>query len=198
MTDYTTILPGDDRELQRMLCPHANPSGGTPYDRVHLDIEEGGAVSLTIRTCYGGDGTPIEIWLGRRLRYILDAGTDAAWLREALADGGEIAALIDRIVAGHTIEWDGSNHRGRLTEDAREASGRLDLLLSEAPLYSGDWSDAETWLIGDRSLSAVARELGDDATAQDLIDRAERDGWIITDGLGGMEAALEQVRAAGA
>jgi hypothetical protein len=33
--------------------------------------------------------------------------------------------LIDRIIAGHTVEWDGSNFVGRLTEDARDACDEI-------------------------------------------------------------------------
>lgn len=195
MTDYTSILPATDLDLQRILCVDMGPSG-TPYDRVHLDIDEDGAVSLTTRTYYGGDSTPMEIWHGRTLRYTVNPGADAEWLREHLAEGGELATLIDRIVAGHSVHWDGSNHVGRLTDEAQDASERLDALLSDAPLYSGSWSDAETWLIGDRRLADIAREIDADTTAQDLVSQAEGDGWIITDGIGGMESALQQVREA--
>ncbi len=33
-------------------------------------------------------------------------------------------------------------------------------------------------------------------TAEDLLAQAESDDWIVTDGLDGMRAALDQVRAA--
>ena len=43
----------------------------------------------------------------------------------------EIRPLLEEIAAGHSIEWNGSNHVGRFTEEADEARERLMKRLSE-------------------------------------------------------------------
>jgi hypothetical protein len=51
-------------------------------------------------------------------------------LRMDLAEGGKLSPLIDCIRAGYSEEWDGSNTKGRLNEDAQDASDDLEHALS--------------------------------------------------------------------
>jgi hypothetical protein len=46
----------------------------------------------------------------------------------------EIRPLLEEIAAGHSIEWNGNNHVGRLTEEAQEARDTLD-----ERLHRTDW-----------------------------------------------------------
>jgi hypothetical protein len=125
-------------------------------ERWSLVIEEDGAVSLRCRTYYGGDGTPFDEWHNRTLRYTITGQVlDNERLREDLAEGGKLALLIDRIKAGHSVVWDGSNHVGKLTQDARDAEEDLSHALDSGD-YADDSSalwDAGEWLSADGSNS---------------------------------------------
>src|SRR4051812_39921383 len=117
MVDYTHILPAD---AQRVLssCGRYGHQHDQPYDEAAIVI---------------GDGVPMNEWHGLVLAYPLPPDTDAEWLREALAEGGELAVLIDRLVAGHETRWNGSNYVGRLDADALEASEALSFALQDVP-----------------------------------------------------------------
>ncbi len=98
MTDYSNIVTDDIRILE------ANSNGGTPYDTLVLDIDEGGDVSLWTNTVYGSsDGIPFDVWHGRTRRYLLAKGPGVVhldYLRDMLCDGGKLSVLIDRVIAG--------------------------------------------------------------------------------------------------
>jgi hypothetical protein len=101
---------------------------------VHLIIDPEDR-EVSVGTYSPGQGTPMRTWLGRDIHITI-----------ARPDGGEIDAeelikraedpetttgrLIREIMDGHTVEWDGSNTRGYLTDEARDAlmalSERLD------------------------------------------------------------------------
>ena len=107
MTDYSNILPSDPKEAQIMLSDTGSNLAPTPYNQVLLLIHESGDVSLESRTYYGGDGTPMSEWHRRRLTFSVASGADAEALSDELAEGGALARLIDRVIAGHSVEWDG-------------------------------------------------------------------------------------------
>ena len=48
----------------------------------------------------------------------------------------EIRPLLEEIAAGHSVEWNGNNNVGRLTEDAQEARERL-----MQRLWQTDWEN---------------------------------------------------------
>ena len=112
---------------------------------------------------------------------------DADQLREAL-EGEAYQSLLRRVCDGHEIVWDGQNHRGNLSEDARDAwdelrcnlendwdddyeysgvEGYLDALSPSEwiPDLAGDsWADAT-----DEQLAALAAQITRDCEEQDLI-----------------------------
>jgi hypothetical protein len=132
MTDYSKIVPRiktltrDPRDTS--CCPHS-------WEDAALLITLDGHVIFSVRDWYGGDRPPMDECHERDLRYVIAdakhgmATIDTAELRRDLRDGGKLSTLIDRIIAGHTVEWDGSNMRGRMTDDAREASDDLESAL---------------------------------------------------------------------
>lgn len=136
MTDYSHIVTDDHRVIE------GNTNGGTPYDKLHIEINEDGVVSMFTRYYVGGDGVPITEWHKRDLVYTVAQGPavialDA--LRADLAEGGKLSVLIDRIKAGHETEFDGSNMVGRLSADADLASRELEEALN-GPIHG--WGDA--------------------------------------------------------
>ncbi|KAA0677637.1 hypothetical protein [Roseomonas genomospecies 6] len=171
MTDYTAIV-FDSLLLER--TPADTSLACRSHEAALLMIDEHGQVSISTRTYDGDAGTPAAEWHRRTLTYHLaDAqggarALDIARLKTDLADGGRLAILIDRIRAGHSVEWDGSNHVGRLTEDAQDAESELrDLINDDAYASTVEVWDAGIWLIGNNSDQEVLRELGLTTSATD-------------------------------
>jgi hypothetical protein len=191
IVDYTYILPAD---AQRVLssCGRYGHQHDQPYDEAAIVIGDG--VRLRVRTLYGSDGVPMNEWHGLVLAYPLPPDTDAEWLREALAEGGELAVLIDRLVAGHETLWNGSNYVGRLNADALEAGEALSFALQDVPKSPMELWDAEEWLHGvGTSPEDIIAELRL-TTPEQMLAEAESDGTIIiAGGLDGMREAYRKI-----
>lgn len=86
-----------------------------------------------------GPGTPFRIWHGRAIRWAIPALTTEA--AEALLE--EILPLAQRVVEGYECRWDGSNHVGKLDEDAQEAAEAI------RDLCDRDWSEWEVLSVWD-------------------------------------------------
>ncbi|MCB0252146.1 MAG: hypothetical protein KDI55_00270 [Anaerolineae bacterium] len=184
MTDYTHLVTNDIRILS------------TPYDELILDIEED-AVSLHVRTIHGGDGIPFDVWHRRTRRFTLATGAcviDQHALRHDLADGGQLSTLIDRIQAGLTVEWDGSNMRGHLTEDASDTESILESMIYNGRLSYADesWSiwDEIDWIADDsrttitaattdEEIDAYLEEVRSDATSHNVVLTGDARDWLI-------------------
>jgi len=75
--------------------------------------------------------TPVEVHHGHVLCWRIGDDDGPTVYREQGVREMIAAALplLDRIAAGHHIEWDGSNHVGQLTPDARKADSDLESLI---------------------------------------------------------------------
>lgn len=180
-----------------------------PDDRAALlagAINEHNAPALTLdprdRTgwlaaAYGagsGDGTPANIWHGIVLRTWLPTLTDPLAVREYL-ESEEGAALLDRIAAGHDVEWDGANHVGVTTADADEAIRLLDDALTGGRFLLHEESagiyDHDEWfaLVMDRE-----RDEDGDTTAItiDVASVVRIDAATTDDALAALAARLDE------
>jgi hypothetical protein len=76
-----------------------------------------------------GNAMPMEVWHGVQIRIgvppCVDPGMITEWLESEKAQ-----ILLGRIIAGHRVEWDGSNHRGRMSEDSVSALEELEYELA--------------------------------------------------------------------
>ena len=180
MTDYSDLVDDAFRVLE------GNSNGSTPYDELILEIEED-AVTLSTMTRYGGDGVTMDVWNGRTRQFFLAEGAcvlDLDKLRADMKDGGKLAVLIDRIKAGLSVDWDGSNMKGRLTEDARDASDELGSLVDGRNRYVDDqWSvwDESDW-IADLASSTITAHSTDeeiDAFLAEYRATAESDCVVL-------------------
>jgi hypothetical protein len=164
-----------------------------------LLLIEDGRVSLDIRDYFGGDGVPEAEWHRRRLALHLAKGpmiVDPDRLRTVLEQSRQ---LIELVVAGHSVEWDGSNRVGRLTDDADEALYALDDHFRRADLADDSlmlWTVAD-W-IGSTSLADLGLDAGSDdaairAAAADLRHTARTDGIILMDDYALEDALRERV-----
>jgi hypothetical protein len=192
MTDYSEIIPDAPYILNR--TPADSSFAPRSWEAAILRISKSGDVGIRTRTYHGGDGTPREEWLGRVQTFEIanskggECVIDTDRLSEDLADDGKLSALIDRIVEGHDIKWDGNNNVGVLDDDAREARDDLDRLLDGG----GYVLDTEVWdayeylrgqepahgalrLMGittsatDQEIKAVAASMEDEARSQRFI-----------------------------
>jgi hypothetical protein len=169
---------------------------GGSRDEMLLLIDDG-RVSLDIRDYF--DGVPEAEWHRRRLALPVAKGAmivDPDRLRAVLE---QARPLVDLVVAGHSVEWDGSNRVGRLTDDADEALYALDDLFARADLSDEDlmlWA-VEDWLAGtplaDLGLDAGSDDEAISAAAADLRHTARTDGVILMDDTSLEDALRERV-----
>jgi hypothetical protein len=149
MTNYSYAVP------ERMILnrdPADSDVQANVWDTAVLRIHRGGRVEVTSERHAGSvprthdEDAQIdlifEIMDAQNDRQKID--TDA--LRTDLSDGGSLAVLIDRIVAGHTVQLIMSNSTGVFTNDASQALDDLRLELEynarEACRYIDmDWMD---------------------------------------------------------
>jgi hypothetical protein len=122
-------------------------------------------------------GTPIDVWNGVVLRWRVDPLVDFEALTQAI-NHGVIDELLDALAAGHSVEWDGSNHRGTLDASGRRASAALQAWLDdEAPRLQGEsaglWSAYE-WL--EPLAQDITERLASGATVDDLVNEYEDEG----------------------
>ncbi len=177
-SDYSSIL--DDYE-QGDFCEG-------PSD---LHIAEDGEVTVTDRREMTG-----TVWQGRTLVCRLAANVDLDALRNSLGEEGRCAPLIGRVIAGHSVEWNGRQYIGVLTDDASGAWQDLVDLLHGLPQSEITVWDAAAWLYGERSTpSLVLRNNGlwVDATperiaavAREVVEEAVQQKVHL---VGGVEAA---------
>lgn len=91
-----------------------------------------------------GGAVPMSVWHRRVLRVSVSPRISG----DALADHMEsedFRALIRRVIAGHRVEWDGSNHVGQIDEDGEDA---LDAI-GESLEQFGEDDLTQIWLAGD-------------------------------------------------
>jgi hypothetical protein len=152
---------------------------GRSRDSLRLLIEDG-EFQLDLHTYYGGDGVPEAEWHQRRLVLHIKSGqmiVDPDKLRDALE---QARPLVERVIAGHSVEWDGSNYVGRLTDDASASLDALDDLFARADLSDDRYMlwDVAEWLAHENAESLGIVGADDDALrdkADELFDVARTD-----------------------
>ncbi len=136
ITDYSNLVTDDMHHLE-------TPTNGSHYPRqeLWLEIDEDGCVSLGVATeCTGNDS--LGIWVANlrtlRCRLLRGGFVNRDALRADLAAGGKLSVLIDRIIAGHNVEWDGSKLKGTFTPDSWQALSEL-TGIDRSPYANKDW-----------------------------------------------------------
>lgn len=109
------------------------------YCRFPGELEPQGAyIEITTRTReltadYSGEigfAIPMSVYHGQVIRIPVTPYLNGAVLADLL-DSDEVQALAGRVCDGHSIEWDGNNNVGVLTDDASAALGELGEYLDE-------------------------------------------------------------------
>ncbi len=118
-------LATNARELEREFAPlyHRFP-GETNPQAAYIEIDPQAQTLVALYDGEVGGAVPMAVWHHRVLRFRV-----APTLRgTAIADILEcemVQELAQRICAGHSVHWDGSNRVGRLTDDAQAAAEAL-------------------------------------------------------------------------
>lgn len=90
-----------------------------------------------------GEGLPASVWHGRDARISIRPTVSGKALREMFADN-DFLALARRYYDGLTVEWDGSNNVGTLTEDAKAALEEIERMAEDLDCINV--FDADTWI----------------------------------------------------
>lgn len=142
----------------------------------YVELSEDGVVTAGANPEIGNAVT-MDVWHRRTLQWSIDPGLTGAQIADAIQDA---LPLLERVHAGHTVEFDGSNMGGLLTEDAAEASAKLGRILEKLRSEVNVWSAAD-WLWTNDTLLTVWPEgttLDDavrDAQPYDSADVVEDD-----------------------
>jgi hypothetical protein len=162
-------------ETRPELDPFKRDTGGETYTAVKVDPSD--------RTVYAtqewhDNATPMEEWLDRIVVFLPAIRPDEDELR-SLLESDEGQRLLDAICDGHSIEWDGNNMVGVLTDDASAALDELTGLIDALPETDWELWSVEDWLqqadLGitaqttDAELSAMAEEIEREATQDHRI-----------------------------
>lgn len=83
-----------------------------------------------VETVMQTNSTPGRVWHGLDGMYKLPEDTDFSEFPEFFRD--EVQPMLQKIGAGFEAEWDGSNWKGRFTEEAHDMLWDLDQLLQRA------------------------------------------------------------------
>lgn len=186
----------DPHDYQPLAWQVADPSTNPrqPMETVLLYDPEDDQLWVELR--HAISGTPEPEWCRRRLAWTIPSTVDASSLTDAI-NRGEIADALSRIRAGHTIEWDGSNHVGRLTDDAREMQDGIEEWLDawrdtlEGGLIAvDDWYPERDLFIDDYGITATTT----DAELDAIAERMEADARGENYALDGAYAYAERVR----
>lgn len=125
MTDYSNVVPA------RIALKHTLALG---YDVSFLNLTENGRVYVSVDRHIGNMASPAEC-NGRTQTWKIAGAlygaciVDVAKLRSDLSDGGALSVLLDRVHAGHTVDWNGREYSGGLDADASAASAEISRLM---------------------------------------------------------------------
>lgn len=180
------------------------PQGGNGQTKAYFRPDSSEVYAFTVI----GSGIPMDAYHGRHL-YLGDIPADTADTapyRELLrAREGDIAD----IAAGYSVEWDGAQERGRLSEEAREILSSLqeawaDITSMGPPTYwqASEWLDpvwgqVSTEILKAESVEAwVSNELASacaDGAYLDPDDLRETACKILEEFLEEIEEFLEEI-----
>jgi len=122
-------------------------TGQTDPQPAYLEIDPGAG---TVRADWNGEigsAVPFGVYQGRILRVPVPCYAHGPSLAREL-ESEPVRAMLERIIAGHSVEWDGSNNIGRLTKDAQAAVAELEEWL-ESVAQTEVWDAADWYSSGD-------------------------------------------------
>lgn len=171
-----TVCPDNLASLRAELAPlYCRYPHQTEPQPAYVQLDEDGDVTTGYSGEIGG-GVPAHVWHGRTLRWTVPASVRGDVLADLLA--GDALPLLQRVHAGHSVQWDGNNHCGTLDDDARTASDELAALLSGLEDEADNvpvW-DVADWLFSNCTLPDHwhTQSLADAVAEIEAVARSER------------------------
>ena len=141
----------DPEDRAPLYCQYA---GQMQPQGAHVYLSQHGEVSADYRADVGNACRSADEWHHVTLSWSVSPYAKGAILAALLQD--KALPLLEAIHAGHSVEWDGYNRRGKLNAHAEAASDALAELLEET--FEGDTSnrvsvwDMDEWLFSSNSL----------------------------------------------
>jgi hypothetical protein len=149
-------------ETAPLYCMYPSQVNAQP---AYIELGEGGEISAS----YSGEignAVPVTVWNGRDTRVAVSNSVSGDALADYL-ESPEFLELAEKYYAGHSIEWDGSNHIGTTTIEAQQALDDIEQAASQ--LDDAEIYDASQWLDG----CAVLPELLEEGSVLNLVGRYE-------------------------
>ncbi len=164
-TNSIAITESSALDIKRFAdnsAPAYHPNGWQGPHQAYISMSESGGVYID----YGPQHAPYQVY-GRTL----------CWEIDPCLSGKEINALIDKIRPlleivhdGHSIEWDGRNHHGVLSDEAKEADETI-IEICRYTEPSQEVSTAEEYLFSCLGIEEVWRE---GVSLEELVDETKR------------------------
>lgn len=147
-----------------------------------LALEQGGTFDVITLSDVGGNFIPAGTLTWTVARAPGEVDVDA--LRMDLLPGGQLHDAVARVVAGHSVQWNGNNVTAHLTPDARDAYETIDEFLSRAGsryLTGREVVDAAAWLYESAHDELTGAEEDDvlETLAETWEAEAGRDGLVL-------------------
>ncbi len=95
--------------------------------RGYLEIWQNGEVRLLRR--HQSEGTPSRAFNGLDIEFRFSGPSARSMV--TFVNSEEVQGLISTIHEGHSVAWDGHNHKGVFTDAAKEATTRLEAAICE-------------------------------------------------------------------
>jgi hypothetical protein len=182
------------RRLAEWDALHRHYQGQTEPQGCYIELDcQTGLLTATYNAEIG-NAIPFSVYHGHDRRYHIPCITaDAA--NELME---EIRPLAERVIAGYTSEWDGSNHRARFTTDAEQAEEEIERIIEGVDVETCGISDADAseWLT--ETDPAITAQTTDEEIAT-LAEQAEKDAAyeriVLIDADGYLTRLRDEMRA---
>lgn len=133
------IVIGDDYKERTAPC-YCHYDGQTQPQRGIIELTDSGYVYVGYDSEIGG-GVPFAAWHGRTRRYTVPHDLTVAGVEHVLT---QIAPLLQIVYDDLSVDWDGSNWIGKLTDAGKNAELEIEQIIE-----SGDWDRWSIWTTGD-------------------------------------------------
>lgn len=137
-----------------------------------------------------GNAVPMSVWHGRIIRISVPAEIHGPSLAEYL-QLPETVAQLEQICDGYDERWDGSNHIGRLTEDAHAVAEQLERDIAEDVMVC-EVAEVGDWLFSSNRLDAIWEPHMTIEQAVAECEASAEENWFIDGDI--EEALIDQAR----
>lgn len=143
---------------------------------IRLDPEDR---TVEVYQGYRTGSTPESVYHGRIIEWTATEHPKEEWMRNWLESN---MTRLQTICDGHSVEWNGSNHVGKMTPEAKNAEDEIDFELDHDGLQSIDYY--HLWTLEDWLESVEDDAIGkSDAELRELAEQCVMPGeeWQIID-----------------